>query len=141
MKKSMFFLLLATILTTAAFACQTESKFPVENTTSATVTNITAQKLAEMMTNKDFVLLNVHIPYAGELPNTDLFIPFNNIEGNSDRLPKNKNAKIIVYCRSGSMSADASKELLERGYTNIYDLTGGMNAWKNAGFKLLDKGH
>ncbi|NOY57934.1 MAG: hypothetical protein GXO75_03240 [Calditrichaeota bacterium] len=141
MKKSLLFLSLAAVLTTTAvFACQKDSQSPEENTASSTTVNqITPQKLAEMMTNKDFILINVHIPYAGELPNTDLFIPFNDIEGNADKLPKEMGAKIVVYCRSGGMSAGASKELLDRGYTNIYDLTGGMNAWKNAGFELLDK--
>lgn len=132
-KKFLLFLLLAAVLTTALFACQKDSQSPEKNTASATVSEITAQELAEMMTNKDFILINVHIPYAGELPKTDLFIPFNDIEGNAVKLPKNMSTKIVIYCRSGSMSADASKELLERGYTNIYDLTGGMNAWENAG--------
>lgn len=139
MKKSLLFLSLVAVLTTAVFACQKDRQSREKNTASATVNQITAQQLAEMMTNKDFILINVHIPYAGELPNTDLFIPFNDIEGNADKLPKNMSTKVVVYCRSGSMSADASKELLERGYTNIYDLTGGMNAWKNAGYELLDK--
>ncbi len=138
-KKTLLFLLLAAILTTAFFACQKNGQSLEENETPVTVIQISAQQLAEMMTNKDFTLINVHIPYAGELPNTDMFIPYNDIEANADKLPQSKNAKIVVYCRSGGMSASASKELLDRGYIKIYDLTGGMNAWKNAGFELLDQ--
>ena len=44
--------------------------------------NIDAKQLRAMMPEKSFLLINVHIPYDGELPQTDLFIPFNKIEQN-----------------------------------------------------------
>jgi rhodanese-related sulfurtransferase len=39
-----------------------------------------------------------------------------------------KEAKIVVYCRSGRRSAEAAKVLKELGYKNVYDL-GGINSW------------
>ena len=44
-------------------------------------------------------------------------------------LPKDKDAKIVLYCRSGGMSRAAAYELAEEGYTNVYDLVGGKNAY------------
>ena len=101
--------------------------------------DITAQQLNKMLEEKDFTLINVHIPYDGEIPQTDLFIPYNEIEENADRLPQEKNAKIVIYCRSDKMSNIASMTLVEMGYTNVLNLKGGMRAWKEAGYVLIHK--
>lgn len=101
--------------------------------------DISSQELSKMMINKDFELINVHIPYDGEIEGTDSLLPFNDISSNLDMLPEDKSSKIVVYCRSGSMSATASKELVERGYTNILNLSGGMNNWRESGFTIINK--
>lgn len=93
--------------------------------------------LIQMFKNKDFVLVNVHIPYAGELANTDAFIPYDTIERNLGKLPSDKNAKIVLYCRSGSMSATAAQKLSALGYTNVYNLAGGMNEWEERGNTII----
>lgn len=101
--------------------------------------NIDSDTLWTMLQQKDFLMINVHIPYAGELPETDSFIPFNEIEQNLDKLPEDRAAKLVVYCRSGPMSAVAAKALVQLGYTNIWNLTQGMREWQQAGYPLLDK--
>lgn len=98
--------------------------------------DITVAELQEMLKNKDFVFINVHIPFEGNIPGTDLSIPYNQIEKFADQLPQDKNAKIVVYCRSGSMSAIAARTLVKMGYTNVYNLAGGMIAWTQAGLPL-----
>ncbi|NCO04684.1 MAG: rhodanese-like domain-containing protein [Candidatus Magasanikbacteria bacterium] len=82
----------------------------------------------EMLARKDFVLIDVHIPEQVHIEGTDAVIPYNSILENS-LLPKDKNAKIVLYCRSGSMSVVAARSLVDAGYTNIYDLAGGKNAY------------
>ena len=99
---------------------------------------ISAQALKLMLIRKNFTLINVHTPYAGEIPNTDSFIAFDQIVANSENLPKDKNTPIVLYCETGRMSSQALATLKKLGYTNVKQLTGGMEAWKKAGGKLLD---
>lgn len=98
-----------------------------------------AEQLASALEAKNFTLVNVHIPYAGEIPQTDALVPFNDIQNNLDKLPADKNAPVVVYCRSGSMSRAASEELVGLGYTNIIDISGGMNAWQKMGGTLVNR--
>ncbi|HEY64632.1 MAG TPA: rhodanese-like domain-containing protein [Caldilineae bacterium] len=92
-----------------------------------------------MLENKDFLLINVHVPYAGEIEGTDVFIPFNEIEQNLDKLPADMGAKLVVYCRSGGMSAIAARTLVKLGYTNVWNLDRGMIGWEQAGYSLVNK--
>ncbi len=82
-------------------------------------------------------LINVHVPYEGHIDGTDAFIAFDSIL-ESNELPSDRSAPIALYCRSGNMSAQATADLAQAGYTNVVDLEGGMNAWTANGGALLD---
>lgn len=95
-------------------------------------TDVSTAGLAAMLEQKDFLLINVHIPYQGEIEGTDLFIPYDEIDRKLDKLPADKGAKIVLYCRTGSMSAIAARTLVKQGYTNVWNLHGGMVGWERA---------
>jgi len=113
-------------------------------------TNVSVDELQEMLKEKDFLFVNVHIPFEGDIPETDLFIPydeiveninhlpapFDDIQADIGHLPVDKDTKIVFYCRSGRMSDIAAKTMVELGYTNIWNLEGGFNAWKQAGLMM-----
>lgn len=78
------------------------------------------------------ITINVHVPAADiQLDGTELTMPFDNLD--MAALPSNRDAPLAVYCRSGSMSAIAVKRLLTLGYTNVFELDGGTEAWAAAG--------
>ena len=102
-----------------------------------TYTNATPAQVKQMFATKDFFLVNVHVPYAGELAQTDAFIPYTDIEQNLAKLPADKNAKLLLYCSSGHMSGIAANTLVRLGYTNVWNLDGGMAAWQSAGYPVI----
>ncbi|MEW6472538.1 MAG: rhodanese-like domain-containing protein [Actinomycetota bacterium] len=90
----------------------------------------------ERMKNEQAMVINVHVPYEGELEGTDAFIPYDKIR-DDPRLPKDKGTELLLYCRSGRMSEEAGVDLHEEGYTNIAHLEGGMKAWEASGRKVV----
>lgn len=99
-------------------------------------TDVNAAGLAVMLRAKAFPLINVHVPYEGEIDGTDQFIPFDQVEASLGKLPSDRGARIVLYCRSGSMSTTAARALAKRGYTDVWNLDGGMLAWEQAGYPL-----
>jgi len=98
---------------------------------------IAPQPLDAMLRSEGFPLVNVHVPYEGEIEGTDLFIPYDQIAQTLSDLPADKASKVVLYCRSGRMSAIAAATLVDEGYTNVWDLKGGMIAWEEAGYPLV----
>jgi rhodanese-related sulfurtransferase len=132
--KKIFFLLFTIVL---LVGCQSKPVSGIEvSVAGGSYKNVEPKELNSMLKNKDFVLINVHIPFAGDIATTDLSIPYNQIEQNLAQLPAAKDAKIVLYCRSGHMSQIAAEKLVSLGYTNIWNLKGGMNDWEQAGFDL-----
>ena len=99
--------------------------------------NIYIDQFLKMMDRKDFILINVHVPYYGEIPQTDLLVPFNAIEQYIKDLPKDKDTKIVVYCMMGPMGDIAAEKLAGMGYTRVSNFQGGMMAWTQAGRHLV----
>ena len=54
-----------------------------------------------------------------------------NIKRTLKMLPSDKNTKIVVYCSLGIRSENIAEKLKKTGYTNIYNLYGGIFEWKN----------
>lgn len=92
---------------------------------------ITSEKAKEMIDNNpNIIILDVRTEEeynSGHIENA-LLIPDSDIESQAPTTLTDKEATILVYCRSGRRSALASKKLSDLGYTNIYDF-GGILDW------------
>lgn len=130
---------LAAMVTVLGGACSSDTKSSGEATAGKTTeafARLDPATFADRMQNTDAVVINVHIPYEGELEQTDEFIPYDKILGDS-RLPQDKNSEILLYCRSGRMSEEAGTALHNAGYTKVSHLEGGMRGWEADGRPLV----
>lgn len=93
---------------------------------------ITVQELKQLVDNgTDFQLIDVREEW--EYENANLkgeHIALATIIDNADKISRNK--QVVIHCRSGARSGQAV-QLLEKnlGFTNLYNLKGGILAWKN----------
>ena len=61
----------------------------------------------------------------------------------AEHLPEIQNfaaTPVLLYCRSGNRVVKAAEVLTQAGFTNLYHLTGDMQAWENAGLPLVKAG-
>lgn len=99
----------------------------VEN---SSVIKITAKEAKVEIDKGDVIILDVRSKEeynSGHIENS-ILIPVNDIEKEAENILKDKEQKILVYCRSGNRSSQASKLLVKMGYTNVYDF-GGIKDW------------
>jgi rhodanese-related sulfurtransferase len=104
-----------------------------------TYKNMTVDELHSQMESKDFFLVDTHIPEQRHIKGTDAVISFEEMQDRLDELPKDKNAKIVLYCRSGRMSEIAAEKLVDLGYTNVYNVENGINEWNSKNYELEDE--
>lgn len=93
---------------------------------------ITVQELNELkQKNEDFQLIDVRETHEFDSANLGgELIPLQTLPHNVDKISKDK--KVIIHCRSGKRSENAVKYLEQtHGYTNLYNLKGGILAWKD----------
>ncbi|MFP5352473.1 MAG: rhodanese-like domain-containing protein [Actinomycetota bacterium] len=124
-------LLVAGLGITAAFVALGQSDDP------GAYTDIDSDRLASMLEQDDITLVNVHVPYEGEIPDTDAFVPYNDVASSMAALPSDKQAPIVLYCRTGRMSIEAANYLAEQGYTNLFNLDGGFVQWQADGYQVI----
>lgn len=102
-----------------------------ESSTIAVVNTINGDKAMEMMASGDsYTLVDVRTQAEFDEGHIEgaLLLPVDQLEILAAEQLTDKEAVILVYCRSGNRSAQASALLAELGYTNIYDF-GGITDW------------
>lgn len=94
--------------------------------------SITVTELKKLMDEgADFQLIDVREPYENEAASMNgELIPMGEILNHVDRIDRDK--QVVVHCRSGKRSASVIMALEQQhGFTNLYNLEGGIMAWAN----------
>lgn len=129
MKKLMIFMLLLPALLLAGCASD-KSADTASAQPEATMGYITPADTKALMDSEDVTLLDVRTQeeYSEAHIEGALLVPYDEISQHTDVLPADKDAPVIVYCRSGSRASAAAQTLLGMGYTQVYNL-GGLSNW------------
>ena len=91
------------------------------------------------MSQKGFILIDVRSTEehaAGFIPGTDVNIDFREIKARHRDLGAQLEDHLVVYCQSGHRSNIAAETLADLGYRHVYNVTGSMNAWLDAGYPV-----
>ncbi len=90
---------------------------------------ITVQELKQKLDNsEDFQLIDVREPFEYEICNLDgELIPMGIILNEVEKISKEKT--VIIHCKSGGRSGAIVSELEKVGFTNLYNLKGGILAY------------
>ena len=104
--------------------------------TAQTKTALTADEFEKEITSKGNIqILDVRTPkefFGGHIKNA-LQADWNDKTEFERRLTfVDKNKPVYVYCLAGGRSAAAADKMRKAGYTNVYELSGGTNAWRAA---------
>ncbi|MGH1337284.1 MAG: rhodanese-like domain-containing protein [Aureispira sp.] len=97
-------------------------------------------QVAEISALEDFTILDTRLPNEYEVSHLAgaQLVNYNN--PNWEELEQlDKTQKILVYCSVGYRSERIGDQLLDRGFTNVYNLHGGLFEWVNQGKKVVDK--
>jgi rhodanese-related sulfurtransferase len=92
-------------------------------------------EFSEVIAEPGVIILDVRTPEefnAGHIENANnINVADSNFSSEVSKL--DKNATVAVYCRSANRSAVATKEMAELGFTDMYDMQGGIIDWEAAG--------
>jgi len=110
----------------------------------AKVINLTALKLKELLDKKQAIVIDVREPAEYRSGNIEGAInnPLSYVSLETCHLPEHKGKKIVLHCLSGKRSMLACEKLLGEGIRdNVYNLEGGISAWKAAEYPIKKEGN
>ncbi len=95
----------------------------------------------QLINHKDAVVLDLREESEvrdGVILNS-IHIPLGQLKDNVGKLGKHKEKPMITLCRTGSRSNSACVTLVKNGFAEVYNLQGGITAWRNANLPLAKK--
>lgn len=117
---------------------------PGQETPTQIIENITPEEaftlIQDNQGNPNFVILDVRTPqefadgYVANATNIDFYSA--TFEDELDALDKEKT--YLIYCKSGGRSSQALGIMDELGFQEVYNLSGGISAWQDAGLPTVE---
>ena len=139
MRQILLFAALAASLAPLSGCTLSKTKKDTEDRTDkAAYQKISAEEAYEMMASQEVVVVDVRTQeeYDGGHIENAVLVPNESIVSEMPEAPPDKEATLLVYCRSGRRSKDAAEKLLKLGYQSVYDF-GGVIDWP---YELVKEG-
>jgi rhodanese-related sulfurtransferase len=95
-------------------------------------------QVTQLINRQNAVLLDVREQKesaGGRLPNA-VHIPLSELRNRGSELAKLTSRPVVAYCERGQRSRAAGAVLTKLGFADVYQLTGGFRAWKDAGLPV-----
>ncbi|VVB93683.1 Thiosulfate sulfurtransferase GlpE [uncultured archaeon] len=121
------------ILLVALSGCTNPARQPEE----AKQIDITVEHGKKMIDGGEVFILDVRTveEYDAGHINGSVLIPLQDLEKRLNEIPRDR--KILVYCRTGHRSTQASEILVKNGFTQVYNMNGGITEWTKAGYEVI----
>ena len=139
MRQILLFAAFAASLALLAGCVLSKAKKDTEDMTGkAAYHKLSAEEAYEMMASQEVVVVDVRTreEYDGGHIENAVLVPNESIGSEMPEALPDKEATLLVYCRSGRRSKDAAQKLLELGYQSVYDF-GGVIDWP---YELVKEG-
>ena len=139
MRQILLFAALATSLALLSGCTLSKTKKDTEDMTDkAAYHKLSAEDAYEMMVSQEVVVVDVRTraEYDGSHIENAVLVPNESIGSEMPETLPDKEATLLIYCRSGRRSKDAAQKLLALGYQSVYDF-GGVIDWP---YELVKEG-
>jgi len=94
---------------------------------------LSQDELSTKLQEDNVVLIDVRTPgevASGYIPEADFFIDINGADFDQKISELDTTKTYVMYCRSGARSGRAANALVKKGFKNVYNLQGGILAYK-----------
>jgi rhodanese-related sulfurtransferase len=107
---------------------------------SSSAVDLSVSEFSNKVTEAGIITLDVRTPGEFNEGHIDgaLLIDFQSGNFENEIASLDKSKTYAVYCRSGNRSGEAVKVMSDAGFTNLYNLNGGVIDWANAGLPLVN---
>ncbi|MDR9392396.1 MAG: rhodanese-like domain-containing protein [Trueperaceae bacterium] len=105
------------------------------------LTTLSVHDLRDALQEGDPVVLDVREPWEyeqGHVEGARLMPLIQNTAAAAERANLDKDAPVYVICRTGSRSMQASRDLVEAGFTDVRNVAGGITEWAAAGYDVVN---
>ena len=139
MKTQWLFLLLLTLVLAACGGTDTAAPVAEQSAELAVLDlapEVDVHTVAQVKDRDDVYLLDVREQWEydeGHIPGVTL-LPLGEVSTRLDEIPTDK--EVIVTCRSGNRSGQATDFLRQNGFDNVHNMQGGIVAWEQAGYEV-----